>query len=226
MIFFIKFIIKKYFCHPICKIKSFQVGETGTMLYLLFEIILGYLMADFLVGLFHWFKDTYCTPNTMIIGRKIIWPSRLHHLRPRYVTEFSDWDLIKSSGSWTLIWMGPLFYFVGISLFNLTLFIVIAFNDVVHKYTHVLDFERPKLVATLQSLYIIQAHDEHHQHHISPHVVNYCPITPYLNFVLEKINFWRRLEDTVEKTFGLKPREVADNYIEDPTYPAGIKFIS
>ena len=195
------------------------------MLYLLFEIIFGYLLADFLIGVFHWVKDTYFTPHTMIIGKQIIWPSRLHHLKPRYVTEFSDWDLAKSSGSWTLIWMGPLFYFVGFSVFNLTLFIFITLNDVIHKYAHVLDSERPVAIIILQTLRIVQSHEEHHHHHMDPHTVNYCPTTPHLNFILEKINFWRRLEHTIEAGLGFKPRDFVDEYIEDITYPAGIKFI-
>jgi hypothetical protein len=211
------------------------------MFYWILEIISGYLLADFLVGLFHWLKDSYFTPHTFLIGHSIIWPSRLHHLRPRYVTEFSDWDLFKSSGSWTLLWMGFWFYYWGFSPFNLTLFIWIAINDIVHKYTHVLDSsplglrategkallasERPTIITKLQNMHMIQTHDQHHMHHIQPHCCNYCPITPYVNIVLEKINFWRTLESIVLNTTGYKPRDSEDKYIEDDSYPAGIKFI-
>lgn len=189
------------------------------------EFLSAYVTADFLVGMFHWLKDTYFTPHTPIIGRSIIWPSRLHHIKPSYVTEFSDIDLAKSSGLWTLLWMGPLFYFCGFSVFNVVLFIFITVNDVIHKYAHVLESKRIPAIIFLHNAQIIQGHDEHHQHHMLPYINNYCPITPYLNIILEKIDFWRRLEDIIEKKTGYKPRATEDKFIENNDYPAGIQFI-
>ena len=191
----------------------------------IFEVFYAYILADLLVGVFHWFKDTYGTPFTPIIGRKIIWSSRLHHIRPRYVLEFSDWELFKTSSIWTLIWMGPVFYYIDISVFTITLFLVIGLNDVVHKYAHMSDIERPIFMSVLQKLKICQTHNEHHIHHTEPYIKNYCPITPFTNGILEKIDFWRRLEKIIEDSFGIKPRDVPDTYVEDPTYPAGIRFI-
>jgi len=121
--------------------------------------------------------------------------------------------------------MVPYFLFVGISVFNITVFIFIVLNDVIHKYTHMLDSERPPCVTLLQKLWLIQGHDEHHQHHIAPHMINYCPITPYVNTILEKLNFWRRLENQIESRMGFIPRSQTDDFIEDDNYPAGIKFI-
>jgi hypothetical protein len=189
------------------------------------QILFGYLLADFIMGIYHWIKDTYFSPFTPIIGKSLIWGSRLHHIRPRYVIEFTDWELFYSSAKWTLIWMGPLFYFTGINLFMISLFLTIGLNDVVHKYAHMLDYERPMWATFLQSIYLFQSHDEHHLHHISPHEINYCPITPFLNIILEKINFWKKAEGYIENVIGVKARAKEDKYIEDPDYPAGIKFI-
>lgn len=196
------------------------------MLSFLFEMLCGYLMADFLVGIYHWFKDSYFTPHTDIIGKTFIWGSRLHHARPMHVTEFSDWDLFRTSGIWTLIWYLPYVVLFGLSPFNVMLFMWIAMNDVVHKYTHVAAAALPSWVNILQKAHVFQGHDEHHQHHIAPHMINYCPITPYVNNVLEPINFWRQLEAFVEKTFGLKPRQVLDEYVDDPKFPGGIRFLT
>lgn len=188
-------------------------------------IFSAYVTGDFLMGLFHWFKDTYFTPFTPIIGKKLIWSSRLHHIKPRYVIEFSNKDLIIGSAKYALIWMAPIILYTRFNLFWTILFLTISVNDVIHKYAHIRDHERPFLATILQKLYITQSYDEHHQHHISPHEINYCPITPYLNPTLEKVNFWRKLEYIVEKTTGTKPRATIDKYIEDNNYPAGIKFI-
>lgn len=177
------------------------------------------------MGIYHWLKDTYLGPFTPIIGAKFIWGSRLHHVRPRYVLEFSDWDLLCDSSLWTLIWMAPLLILTNFSNFMLSLFFTISINDIVHKYAHMYDNERPLWASILQKMYIFQSHDEHHAHHIEPHDINYCPISPYVNIVLEKINFWRNLELLVEKFLGVNPRAREYDFIEDPSYPAGIKFL-
>lgn len=189
------------------------------------KILFGYLMADFLMGIYHWVKDTYFSPLTPIIGKTFIWGSRLHHIKPRYVIEFSDLKLFINSSIWTLLWMGPLFIFTKIGTFTLTLFLFISLNDVIHKYAHMMDNERPKWITFLQSIYILQSYEEHHIHHISPHDVNYCPITPYVNVILEQINFWKNLEYYIEYYIGYKPRNKVDKYIEDSNYPANIQFI-
>jgi hypothetical protein len=189
------------------------------------KILIGILLADFIMGVYHWLKDTYYSPFTPIIGKTFIWSSRLHHIRPRYVTEFTDKALFISSAKWTLIWMAPLCYLTGITPLMVSLFLTIALNDVIHKYAHLSDPERPYWATFLQQIYIFQSYDEHHLHHISPHEVNYCPITPYLNIILEKTNFWKRSESFIEHYFGMKAREHEDLFVEDNDYPAGIKFI-
>src|ERR1700678_4023750 len=92
----------------------------------LIDILIGYLLGDFLMGMFHWLKDTYFSPFTPFIGKKLIWNSRLHHIKPLYVTEFSDWALFSDSAKWALLWLGPLFYFTGPSVFLISLFLTIG----------------------------------------------------------------------------------------------------
>ena len=191
----------------------------------LIEIIVAYLCADFLAGIYHWIKDTYFSPFTPIIGKTFIWGSRLHHVRPRYVMEFSDWQLFSSSAKWTLLWIIPFLYFTGITTFMITLFLTIALNDVIHKYAHMKDYERPYWATFMQKIFIFQSHEEHHLHHINPHEINYCPITPYVNFILEGFDFWRKIERIIEKYLGIKPRAIEYDFVEDSNYPAGIKFL-
>ena len=189
------------------------------------EIIVGYLLADLIMGIYHWIKDTYFDPFTPIIGKSLIWGSRLHHIRPRHVLDFSNLELFISSAKWTSTWIIPLIYFTGLSAFVISLFIMISINDIIHKYAHMFDNERPEWATFLQRIYIFQSHEEHHQHHIHPHEINYCPITPYLNLILEKINFWKRLEMIIEKIFDIKPRVKEHDFVEDIDYPAGIRFL-
>lgn len=194
-------------------------------LYYFFQILSAYLLGDFIMGFYHWIKDTYFGPFTPIIGKWMIWNSRLHHIRPRYVIKFSDWELFMESAKWTAFWIIPLMYLAGFSPFMGVLFLVISLNDVVHKYSHMLDHERPNWATLLQKIYIWQSHDEHHHHHMEPHIINYCPVTPFVNKILEPMNFWRRLEDVLEKYTGVKPRDKEYEFVEDCKYPAGIRFL-
>lgn len=190
------------------------------------KILFAYLFSDFLMGVYHWIKDTYFTPFTPIIGKTFIWGSRLHHVRPRHVLEINNLDLITNSLIWTLLWIIPLMLVFGINVFILVLLVMISLNDVIHKYAHMRDFERPKLATLLQNIKLIQSHDQHHLHHIEPHNINYCPMTPYVNFPLEKINFWRNCEKIIEKIFKIKPRNLEIDFVENQDFPAGIEFIN
>jgi len=188
-------------------------------------VLSAYILGDFLVGFFHWIKDSYFAPHTPFVGREFVWNSRLHHLKPRHVIEFTDWELIKSSGKWVCLWMVPVMYVLNFNVFSVMLFGTLLLNDVIHKYAHMMDHERPYWATLLQKSYLIQSYGEHHLHHLPPHDNNYCPVTPFVNVVLEKVNFWRRLERFIETKFSIKARNYKDNFVEDDNYPAGIKFI-
>lgn len=178
------------------------------------QIILGYLLADFLAGLYHWVKDSYFTPNTPWIGKLYIWNSRLHHIKPRHILRNSDWKIAGESGLWTLLWMWPFFLWCGPTSFLCSLFFWLAISDVVHKYSHMSEHECPYIPYILQEICIFQSQEQHHQHHINPHEVNYCPVTPFVNWPLELIGFWRKLEWIVLHTTGVRARATADVWTE------------
>lgn len=189
------------------------------------KIVAGYLLADFFAGVYHWVKDSYFGPFTPILGSTFIWGSRLHHIRPRYVVEFNDWQLFWGSAKWAAIWVLPLLFLTRFDNMIISFFITMSLNDVVHKYAHMMDYERPYWASFLQKMKIFQSHEEHHLHHIDPHVINYCPISPFVNDVLEWFNFWRKLEKLVYNVTGIQARSKEYDFVEDENYPAGIKFI-
>ena len=190
----------------------------------LIYIFLAYVIADFLVGLSHWFKDTYMSPFTPFFGKHFIWSSRLHHYRPRYIVECSDKKIFIESGLWTLLWMIFIFNY-WINIFTVSLFLFISANDIVHKYAHTIPEETPTMIKILQDCYILQSYGQHALHHNKPYSSDYCSITPFMNPILEYFNFWTHLESLVEKYFGVKPRTNIPSYIYDDRYPGGLKFI-
>lgn len=207
-----------------------MIADSLLLLYSILPIFLSmafaYILADFLVGLNHWLKDTYFSPLTPVIGKHLIWGSRLHHIRPRHVIEFADTTLITDSAKWTLPWIAPLMIYTGPTPFMLTLATTLSCNDVIHKYSHMKDEERPRWASMLQKVGLFQSYSEHRIHHTMPHESHYCPVSPYVNSILEPLHFWRRLEWLIERVTSIKPRSAECDFIEDPTYAAGIRFLS
>lgn len=193
------------------------------MFEILIDAFVGYLAADLIVGTYHWIKDTYFYPLDPIIGDTFIWNSRLHHIDQDHFAKKSDKEIIIDSTKWTLPLALPTFYLCGISSFTLTLFGFVCINDVIHKYMHITDI--PEWAHKLQEIGVFQKKVDHDKHHQFPHIVYYCPISPYVNPILESLNFWRSLENIIFSITGIKPRARKNEYVIDNNYPAGIRFI-
>lgn len=74
-----------------------------------------------------------------------------------------------------------------------------------HKWSHTY-FGLPVIITVLQNLNIILPRQHHRIHHVAPHDTYYCITTGWLNYPLEKINFWPICENIIETVTGYKPR--------------------
>ena len=50
------------------------------------QIILGFILADFVAGIFHWYEDTYFCINIPLL-RNIAKNNELHHYFPRSIIQ-------------------------------------------------------------------------------------------------------------------------------------------
>ena len=88
-------------------------------------------------------------------------------------------------------------------MFLLALF-VMATNQI-HKWSHTY-FGLPRWITFLQDMHIILPRKHHRIHHVAPHETFFCITTGWLNYPMEKFNFWTHVENAIEFATGIKPR--------------------
>ncbi|KAG8519630.1 Transmembrane protein 189 [Galemys pyrenaicus] len=179
--------------------------------------VAGAITADFLSGLAHWGADTWGSVDLPIVGKAFIRTFREHHIDPTAITRH---DFIETNGDNCLMTILPLLstayklhtqthealeqLFVW-ECFVVCVSILLTFTNQIHKWSHIY-FGLPRWVTLLQEWHIILPRRDHRIHHISPHDTYFCITTGWLNYPLEKIGFWRRLENLIQAVTGEKPR--------------------
>lgn len=169
------------------------------------------LLADFLAGIVHWLEDAYGTEDTPVVGPLLIRPNIVHHHFPRYFTKLSWWQ-----SSWDLLLLGGVIVgaaaWWGVLSWQLWLFVALSINaNQVHKWAHRTPAENGRVVSFLQDIRVLQTPRHHALHHTDPKNTYYCPITNVLNPVLERLQFWPKLESLIASTTGIRHREDTSN---------------
>jgi ubiquitin-conjugating enzyme E2 variant len=75
----------------------------------------------------------------------------------------------------------------------------------IHQWAHMP--RPPRAVRWLQNCRLILNRRTHQRHHESPHVTDYCIATGWCNGLLNRTDFFRRLERAVAWTTGWTPRQ-------------------
>lgn len=169
--------------------------------WILLIVIIAFLMADFFSGLVHWCFDTYGSPDTRLIGPMVIAPFREHHVLPGKICEHGF--LETNGNSFILCGIGLACFGYLESLFKTDFFTLVFFwaaltsmfsamINQVHSWSHAKHVH--VLIALLQRMRIILHPDHHAGHHRPPHKVSYCILNGHCNYILDRVNFWRRFE--------------------------------
>ena len=157
----------------------------------------GYLVADLLTGLVHWFCDTFFDETTPIIGPGLIAPFREHHRDPLLMTRHTFLELTGSSfrGLAPLlalfVWRGDMVpAFANAFVFALSVGAVST--NLLHRWAH--DPAPPVIARGLQRLGIVLTPERHARHHAPPYVAAYCVTTGWMNPLCERLKIWSRAE--------------------------------
>lgn len=170
------------------------------------QVVLIAALADFIAGIVHWLEDAYFTEDTPVIGPLFIRPNIVHHHLPRYFTRLSWWQSSFDLLIVNLVFLAWAWWF-GFLSWQLVLFAVLSTNaNEIHKWSHRTRAENGRLISLLQDWHILQTPRHHGLHHSDPKNTYYCPITNFVNPVLERINFWTRVESIIARLTGVTHR--------------------
>ena len=165
-------------------------------------IPLALVFSDLVTGLLHWAADTYGTPDTPVLGSSIVKGFRLHHSYPRDITTH---NLVWTVGSSCILavpllllclyltWRMPHSNRMALIVVWLALFAgaSVAANEF-HKWAHQ---ENPSAIARwLQRARLVLEPSHHERHHTEPFKRHYCITNGWLNPLLDKVKFFRKLE--------------------------------
>jgi ubiquitin-conjugating enzyme E2 variant len=174
------------------------------------------MLADFLAGVVHWLEDAYGTEDTPVVGPLVIRPNIVHHHFPRFFTRLTWWE-----SSWELALLGAATvgaaWWFGALSWQVWVFVAISVNaNQVHKWSHRTRAENGPVISFFQDIRVLQTPHHHALHHTDPKNTFYCPVTNLVNPLLERIQFWPRLEAVIERTTGLRHRDDTSNRGQGP----------
>lgn len=200
---------------------SSHLYELELLWFIALAIPLGVILGDFVSGIVHWAADTYGSEDMPVIGPSLVKPFRLHHVYPR---DICTHGLVETTGnvcilavpllslSLYLMWLMPGSGLVSFSVVCLSLMAAatVATNQF-HKWAHQ---ENPSSLARwLQRQRLVLEPQHHKRHHTEPFNVNYCITNGWLNPILNKLKFFRRLEATLG-FFGIQTAKTKDAELE------------
>lgn len=177
---------------------------------------LSMIVADLISGLVHWLADTWGTVDVPILGPTLVKNFREHHSDPKALTRKG---LVETNGDNCMIlipaqvgalfiplaegrveWM---FFYVFVLFFT---FWIMVTNQI-HKWAHMEEYQLNAFVRFLQWSRIALPRHEHQIHHTIPFESHYCITNGWMNGLLARTGFYRKLEWLGWRLFGAIPRE-------------------
>jgi sterol desaturase/sphingolipid hydroxylase (fatty acid hydroxylase superfamily) len=162
------------------------------------QLLVGWLLADLLSGIFHWWQDQFGKESSPVIGPWLITPNRLHHDQPLAFLQNNFTQRTRASimaaGLFGALWWS----IAGPSVVLFTTVIGLSLATEVHRLTHAPKLAGP-ILSVLQEIGVIQSPKGHALHHRPPQNRNFCALTDWLNPIFEALDIWSRAERVLRK---------------------------
>jgi len=169
------------------------------------NILLAWLLADFITGLIHWAEDKFLNnPSRIKFLETVRLDNDLHHDRPAAICSFSWWENINTTAPITIPLAMVLWYLNAPEVIWLAAFFA-TFANLVHRWGHERQSKLNPVIKYLQRTGLFISFRHHAVHHYDDNGViekkdtskHFCPMTNWLNPALDKIRFFKFLEHVV-----------------------------
>ena len=167
---------------------------------LLAQLLLGWLLADFLSGVLHWIEDRFGPgrEHWPVLGSLIFTPNIIHHadptafLRTGFVERnWTTWAAVVPLAIILLLGFGSQPWIWSAAIGG-------AMASEIHAWAHRKTMA-PRWALRLQAIGMLQSPRQHAVHHVPDHRRHYCIISDWVNPVLDRFAFWQTIERLVPK---------------------------
>jgi hypothetical protein len=180
---------------------------------LLADVVIALLVTDLGSALFHWFEDAYLDYNIHIPGLPLVSAiakeNDMHHYRPRMIVYETYAANMRGTTVVSIVYAALVLWIDHVRKIETPmrrLILVLAFScvaNLIHRYSHEKDCERPRIVTWLQS-WLLVSREEHRVHHSTEQHKRFGVFLKHANCVYDSIGIWRGLEHVL-KLFGIHP---------------------
>jgi ubiquitin-conjugating enzyme E2 variant len=167
--------------------------------FTILQILLGWLLADFLTGVMHWLEDRFGPgrEHWPIIGPLVFAPNRLHHADPVAFTR--QGFITRNWTTWAIVfaWALPMLWMFGPAAWLLAAILGGAMANEIHACAHrrtILPAWAQMPLGLLHRTGMLQSPAMHAEHHVPPYRRRYCTLTDWLNPLLDTVKFWSFVE--------------------------------
>jgi hypothetical protein len=157
------------------------------------QLLVGWLLADLISGIFHWWEDQFGKASWPLIGPWLVAPNQLHHAEPLVFLQNTFSKRTRASIISAVLLGAVWWYFAGPSVLLFTTVVGLSLATEVHRLAHAPRHAGP-ILKVLQQIGVIQSPKGHALHHRPPQNRNFCALTDWLNPALEAMDVWNRAE--------------------------------
>lgn len=181
------------------------------MIFIL-KILVAWLLADLLTGIFHWFEDQYLDGNCRFkFVNSLARENELHHAKPTAMLTSPAW--LNMRDAVVVCWPAALIlWLLGAPWIVWLVLFFAGFGNLIHRFAHTPKRQLPRWIRGCQEFGLFISPDHHDDHHRAMDRLvpkkdawkAYCPMTDWVNPVLDRIRFWGILESLLARV-GIKP---------------------
>jgi ubiquitin-conjugating enzyme E2 variant len=169
----------------------------------------GWLAGDVVSGLMHHWSENYAKPDSgPAIARKIAKQAHRHHYHPAGLGDYtlSAWAFPHSMISWAPLVAGNLLNLPSpVMAAALTTVAATSSYGLIHMWSHKRDAEVPSYIRGMRKVGLAMTRKDHAEHHGKPWNTDYCMVTPHMNRLFDKIDFWPKYEKGIHTLLKVEP---------------------